>query len=89
MSLGYRSGLYLGGRRSRLTAPNEEGREAAFDYDAAALADPDLGTIDALARLQLIARRHGQQLRLCRASADLQALIALLGLSDTLPCREV
>lgn len=47
-------------------------------------AGADAVTVDALAHLQLIARRHGGELRLGRASADLRELIALLGLDDVL-----
>ena len=47
--------------------------------------DPDALTVDALARLQLAARRRGCQVRLLRASADLRDLVALMGLQDVLP----
>jgi ABC-type transporter Mla MlaB component len=49
--------------------------------------EPDAVTVDALARLQLAARRHGCQVRLCRASVELLELVAFMGLSDVLPCR--
>ncbi len=58
------------------------------DYDVAALVDPDIDTIGALARLQVEARRRGRPLCLKHASAELRELIALAGLSGTLPCRE-
>jgi ABC-type transporter Mla MlaB component len=45
----------------------------------------DAVTVDALARLQLAARRHGCQVRLRRASDDLRALVAFMGLADVLP----
>ncbi len=44
----------------------------------------DLGTIDALARFQLAARRRGRRLRLHGASDELLALIAFAGLDDAL-----
>ena len=47
--------------------------------------DPDCVTVDALARLQLAARRHGCQVRLCHASDDLLDLVAFMGLRDILP----
>jgi ABC-type transporter Mla MlaB component len=47
--------------------------------------EPDAVTVDALARLQLAARRCGCQVRLRRASPDLRALVAFLGLGDVLP----
>ena len=46
---------------------------------------PDAVTIDALARLQLAARRHGCQVRLRRASPELRELLAFMGLRDVLP----
>jgi anti-anti-sigma regulatory factor len=44
------------------------------------LADPDLRTIDALARIQLSARRLGRELRLRNASSELAELLDLAGL---------
>jgi ABC-type transporter Mla MlaB component len=56
--------------------------------DVAALDDPDVGTVNALVRLQLTARRAGLSIRLRNASPELQALLALLGLDDVVPlCR--
>ncbi|MGH8901205.1 MAG: STAS domain-containing protein [Egibacteraceae bacterium] len=50
--------------------------------DVGALVDPDVGTIDALARLALTARRLGRQVRLRHACGELQELLALVGLGD-------
>jgi ABC-type transporter Mla MlaB component len=47
--------------------------------------EPDAVTVDALARLQLAARRHGCQVRLCHASAELLDLLSFMGLRDVLP----
>jgi ABC-type transporter Mla MlaB component len=47
--------------------------------------DTDAVTVDALARLQLAARRNGCQVRLRNASDDLLALVAFMGLRDVLP----
>jgi len=47
--------------------------------------DPDCVTVDALARLQLAARRHGCQVRLRHASTELLELVAFMGLHDVLP----
>ena len=47
--------------------------------------DPDAVTVDALARLQLAARRHGCQVRLCNASGELLELVAFMGLTDVCP----
>ena len=49
--------------------------------------DPDAVTVDALARLQLGAQRHGCQVRLRRASQELLELVAFMGLADVLPDR--
>ena len=51
--------------------------------DASAFAS-DVVTVDALARLQLAARRAGRQLRLQHASDDLCDLIMFCGLSEVL-----
>ena len=48
--------------------------------DAAAATDPDVGTIEALARLALTARRLGRPFALAGASPDLLDLLALTGL---------
>jgi ABC-type transporter Mla MlaB component len=46
--------------------------------------DPDCVTVDALARLQLAARRHGCEVRLRNASTELLDLVAFMGLSAVL-----
>ena len=48
----------------------------------------DAVTIDALARLQLVARRHRCRIRLCSASNELLALVEFMGLANVLPCDE-
>jgi ABC-type transporter Mla MlaB component len=55
-----------------------------IDWDLSALADVDAGTIDALARLQLIARRSAVCLRMRNAPAALLELVDFMGLSDVL-----
>jgi hypothetical protein len=45
---------------------------------------PDLRTVEALARLQLIARRLGFEVRLCRASTELVELLDFVGLAAVL-----
>ncbi len=47
--------------------------------------DPDVVTVDALARLQLAARRHRCQVRLQNASPALLDLVSFMGLRDVLP----
>jgi len=53
--------------------------------DVGALVHPDAATVDALARLQLTARRLGLLVRLSRASRELRELLAFMGLRDVLP----
>ena len=55
--------------------------------DVRALRRPDAVTVDALARLQLVARRLGRRFRLRDACAELQELLRLTGLCETLPCE--
>jgi ABC-type transporter Mla MlaB component len=56
--------------------------------DVGALAEPDAVTIDALARLQLMAGRLGYRVELRQACEELEGLLVLTGLDDVLPCRE-
>ncbi len=49
--------------------------------------EPDAVTVDALARLQLAARRRGCEVRLRNASTPLLELVGLMGLSHVLPDR--
>jgi len=53
-------------------------------------AAPDLGTVDALARMQLAARRMGWSIRFDNPCERLRALLQLTGLADLLlePGRE-
>ena len=44
----------------------------------------DAVTVDALARLQLGARRHGCRVRLVNAASELRELVAFMGLDDVL-----
>lgn len=45
----------------------------------------DVVTVEALARLQLGARRHGCEVRLRHASKELREVVAFMGLEDVLP----
>jgi ABC-type transporter Mla MlaB component len=62
-----------------------EGAGAAVALCDVSGVQADAVTVDALARLQLAARRHGCQVRLRHASAELRDLLGFLGLSDVLP----
>jgi ABC-type transporter Mla MlaB component len=53
--------------------------------DIADVVDPDVGAIDALARLQLAARRRGCTIELRHACPEVRALLALTGLADVVP----
>ena len=59
----------------------EDADVALCDVSAA---KPDAVTVDALARLQLAARRRGCQVRLRHASSELLDLLAFMGLRDVL-----
>ncbi len=58
--------------------------------DVSTLVDPDLGTVDALARLQLTVKRLGGTIGLRGASPRLLELLTLAGLVGVLPlCPEL
>ena len=63
----------------------ESGDADRLICDMSAVADPDIVTIDALARLQLTARRAGSQVGLRNASRELRDLLDLAGLRSALP----
>jgi hypothetical protein len=65
----------------RLTALARVSDAEVIVCDVRALA-ADARSIDALARLQLTARRLGRRIRLHRASYELDALLSFLGLAD-------
>jgi ABC-type transporter Mla MlaB component len=56
-----------------------------FEIDVRALSRCDIGTIDALAHLALVARRDGRSIRLVNAPPELVELVALSGLTRILP----
>jgi len=49
----------------------------------------DAVAIDAVARLQLAARRHACEIRLCSAPPELLDLVAFMGLTNVLPCDPI
>ncbi|MBH5336080.1 STAS domain-containing protein [Streptomyces pactum] len=81
-------GGYGGGDGGRSAGAARDAGEPPVICDVAGLTGPGLAAMDALARLQLIARRHGRRLRLRRAAPPLRELIALAGLGDVLPCLD-
>ena len=50
--------------------------------DCGGIADPDVATVDALARMALAARRRGSRLELDGARPDLRELLLLVGLAE-------
>src|SRR5262245_63000325 len=62
---------------------------SALGCDVGGLTAPDLGTVAALARLQVEARRLGLELRLRRPSRELRELIAFVGLEEVLRVEPV
>jgi hypothetical protein len=80
------------GDRAAVFELSEHLRALVQDHDAglvicdvSAVEEPDLATVDALARLQLAARRLGRSIQLRHASEHQQGLVALAGLSEVLP----
>lgn len=53
--------------------------------DLSGVVQPDVSALDALARMQLTARRLGRTIRLRHASTEMCALLTLAGLTDVLP----
>lgn len=53
-------------------------------WDVGAFTDPDVGTVDLVAKMQLLVRRLGLELRVENACPELRELIDLAGLSEVL-----
>ncbi len=88
--------LLIGGPIARTDAPAlcESARvllEGSGAYilvcDVGKFVHSDLAAVDALARLQLVARRLGCRMLLQRASPELRELLAFAGLNEALPLR--
>lgn len=60
-------------------------RPTRFVFCDVAGVEANVCMVDALARLQLLARRHHCQVRLRGASPELRELLAFMGLGDVLP----
>jgi ABC-type transporter Mla MlaB component len=73
----------LPGLCDRVCALLEQNNADVFFCDVRGV-EPDAVTVDALARLQLAASRHGCRVRLRHASVQLRELVAFMGLSDVL-----
>jgi ABC-type transporter Mla MlaB component len=62
-----------------------DGSDAVVAFCEVERVGADAVTVDALARLQLAARRHGCQVRLRGASDELRKLLGFMGLGAVLP----
>jgi ABC-type transporter Mla MlaB component len=69
----------------RVRASLEVCHAGSVDCDVGAI-EADAVTVEALARLQLIARRLGWRVRVKDAPPELQELLCLMGLDEVLPC---
>ncbi len=74
----------LPGLCNRVCGLLDESRAQIADCDVGGVV-PDAVTVDALARLQLAARRYGCRVRLRNATDELLELVAFMGLRDVLP----
>ena len=73
---------HISGLCDRAQTILETRARTVLDCDVGALVDPDAVVVDAVARLQLTARRLGAEIRLRDASPRLQELLAFVGLSE-------
>jgi ABC-type transporter Mla MlaB component len=69
----------------RVRARLDDAGPAAVVCDVRALTSPDAAAVDALARLLLLCRRLGLDVRFSGASAELVELVTLAGLLGILP----
>ena len=67
----------------------EDAHQRVIECDVAGVVSPDAATVDALARLQLTARRMGGEIRLRDASDELIDLIAFMGLAHVMRCEKL
>jgi ABC-type transporter Mla MlaB component len=72
---------------ARLRAVLEAADVDVVTIDVGPLDRPDATTVDAVARLQLTARRHGRSIRLRHASRALTDLLELFGLHRVVSWR--
>jgi ABC-type transporter Mla MlaB component len=72
--------------RARLLLASEPTNQLVCDVGA--IVAPDAVTVDALARLQLTAKRMGREVRIRHACPELQDLLDFVGLSGVVPLSE-
>jgi anti-anti-sigma regulatory factor len=63
-------------------------RDAVVHCDVGTITEPDTVTLEALARLQLTARRLGGRIQVCGAQRRLREVIAFTGLGEVLPLAQ-
>jgi ABC-type transporter Mla MlaB component len=80
--------LDVEGLCERVRAALEQSAARVVVCDVAGLVAPDAVAVDALARLQLTAKRMRAEIRLRGASDELRDLLDLTGLCEALPCPE-
>jgi ABC-type transporter Mla MlaB component len=89
--------LVISGRITRADVPRlcervhhflEESDARVVICDVSAVVEPDAVAVDALARLQLAARRLGYQIKLRHTCEALQDLLTFTGLRDVVPTSE-
>lgn len=72
----------------RLHVLVEQSHAPVVECDVAEVTRPDCAAVDAVARLQLDARRRGREIVLRNASPELQELLELSGLADVIRCAD-
>ncbi|WP_406453996.1 STAS domain-containing protein [Streptomyces sp. NBC_00876] len=90
--------LVLSGRVTRAVTPRlcadleailATSEAAVVDCDVGGILHPDLASVEAIARLSLVARRAGgRRLRLRGTPPELQLLLDLVGLDDVIDLAE-
>jgi ABC-type transporter Mla MlaB component len=75
----------LTGLCERVQTLLETSNAALAVCDVEGVVDPDIVTVDALARLQLIAQRLGCEIRVLHADGELRDLLTLTGLREVVP----
>ena len=72
----------------RVCAELDESGADVVVCDVAGVVEPDIGTVDELARAQLAALRRGCELRITEATERLRELLELTGLNEAVPCED-
>ncbi|HEY2950792.1 MAG TPA: STAS domain-containing protein [Micromonosporaceae bacterium] len=72
----------------RLAVLLRDRRDAVVQCEVGTITEPDTVTLEALARLQLTARRLGGRIQVCGAQRRLREIIAFTGLGEVLPLAQ-